>query len=128
MSTTDNKAFIVRYFEALSGKDKPLSVVNQYVADSDQELKDHIAFYEASFPRYELIADEMLAEGNKVVVRGRVRGTHKGELLGLPPTGKTVEAQLALIYEIENSKITGHWMLVDNMTVMQQLGAIPAQA
>jgi predicted ester cyclase len=128
MSITENKAFIARYFEAISGKDKPLSVVNRYVADSDQELKNHIAFFEASFPQYELIADEMLAEGNKVTVRARFIGTHKGELMGIPPTGKTTEIEIALIYEVENGKIVNHWMLADQMSLMQQLGVIPQQA
>ena len=71
MSIAENKAFITRYLEALSGKDKPQSVIDQYIADADQELKKHITDSEAAFPHYELIADEMLAEGNKVVVRGR---------------------------------------------------------
>ena len=128
MSTADNKAFITRYLEALSGKPKPASVYNQYIADSDPELKEHIVMAEAAFPEYELVADEMLAEGNKVVVRGRTRGTHKGEFAGLPPTNKTFEVPIVVIYEIENGKIVNHWLLADNMGVMQQLGAIPAQA
>ena len=51
-----------------------------------------------------------------------------GEFAGLPPTNKTFEVPIVVIYEIENGKIVNHWLLADNMGVMQQLGAIPAQA
>jgi len=108
MSPEENKAFIRRYFEALSGKDKPATVVNRYV--SDEELKHHIALYEAAFPSYQLIAEDMIAEGDKVVVRSTFRGTHKGDLMGIPPTGKQVTMPLILIYRIADDKIVEHWM------------------
>ena len=124
MSPEANKAFIRRYFEALSGKDKPAAVVNRYV--SDEELKHHIALYEAAFPSYQLIAEDMIAEGDKVVVRSTFRGTHKGDLMGIPPTGKQVTMPLILIYRIADDKIVEHWMQADALGLLQQLGAIPA--
>jgi predicted ester cyclase len=124
MSPEENKAFIRRYFEALSGKDKPAAVVNRYV--SDEELKHHIALYEAAFPSYQLIAEDMIAEGDKVVVRSTFRGTHKGDLMGIPPTGKQVTMPLILIYRIADDKIVDHWMQADALGLLQQLGAIPA--
>jgi predicted ester cyclase len=124
MSPEENKAFIRRYFEVLSGKDKPAAVVNRYV--SDEELKHHIALYEAAFPSYQLIAEDMIAEGDKVVVRSTFRGTHKGDLMGIPPTGKQVTMPLILIYRIADDKIVEHWMQADALGLLQQLGAIPA--
>jgi predicted ester cyclase len=123
MSTEDNKTFIHRYFEALSGKDKATAVVNSYV--TDEELKHHIAFYEAAFPNYELIAEDMIAEGDKVVVRSTFRGTHKGDLMGIAPTGKQVTMPLILIYRIADDKIVEHWMQADALGMLQQLGVIP---
>ena len=123
MSPEENKAFIRRYFEALSGKDKPAAVVNRYV--SDEELKHHIALYEAAFPSYQLIAEDMIAEGDKVVVRSTFRGTHKGDLMGIPPTGKQVTMPLILIYRIADDKIVEHWMQADALGLLQQLGVIP---
>ena len=123
MSTEDNKTFIRRYFEAISGKDKPTAVVNRYV--TDEELKHHIAFNEAAFPNYELIAEDMIAEGDKVVVRSTFRGTHKGDLMGIAPTGKQVTMPLILIYRIADDKIVEHWMQTDALGMMQQLGVIP---
>ena len=66
MSAGENKAFVGRYLDAISGKDKPRAVQDEYIAESDEELKDHIIFFEASFPHYEVIADDMVAEGDKV--------------------------------------------------------------
>jgi predicted ester cyclase len=125
MSAQENKAFIGRYLRALSGQDKPPELLDQYIADSDQELKEHIAFFEAAFPRYELIADDMVAEGDKVAVRATFRGTHEGDLMGLPPTRKTATIPIMLIYRIADGKIAEHWMVADQMSLMQQLGAIP---
>ncbi len=124
MSSEENKAFIRHYFEALSVKDKPAAVVNRYV--SDEELKHHIAQYEAAFPGYQLTAEEMIAEGDKVVVRSTFHGTHKGDLMGIPPTGKQVTMPLILIYRIVDDKIVQHWMQADSLGLLQQLGAIPA--
>jgi predicted ester cyclase len=123
MSTEENKAFIRRYFEAISGKDKPAAVVNEYV--SDEELKHHIAFYEAAFPNYQFITEDMIAEGDKVVVRVIFRGTHKGDLMSIPPTGKQVTIPVILIYRVSDNKIVDHWMQVDALGLMQQLGVIP---
>ena len=128
MSTTENKTFIRRYLNALSGKDKTLAVMNLYIADSDEALKQHILAAEAGFPRYELIADDLVAEGDKVVVRATMRATHKGEFMGIAPTGKEVTISLMLIYRLANRKIAEHWMVMDALGLMQQLGVVPQPA
>ena len=125
---SDNKQFIRDYLKALSGNAKPRALVDRYVADSDQELKDHIAFFEVVFPKYELIAEDMVAEGHKVAVRVVLRGVHKGEFMGLPPTNIAVEVPGMLIYRIEDNKIVQHWMQVDQLDLMQQLGMLPTPA
>lgn len=121
--STENKAFIQRYLEALSGKDKPAATVNQYVANV--HLKEHIDMFEAAFPRYQLRAEDMIAEGDKVAVRATFQGTHKGVLMGIAPTGKQVTISLMLIYRIANGKIIEHWMNADQLGLMQQLGVVP---
>jgi predicted ester cyclase len=124
MSTESNKAFVRRYFEAM-GKDKSPANVNRYVAESDQELKDHIAFFEAAFPKYQLSVDDMIAEGDKVAVRTTFTGTHKGDLMGIAPTGKDVVLPFIIIYRVSGDRIVEHWMSVDQMALMQQLGVAP---
>lgn len=125
MSAEKNKAFMRRYFEAISGKDKPRALQDEYIADSDEELKEHIVFFEAAFPHYELLVDDMVAEGDKVAVRVTFKGTHQSEFMGIAPTGKDVSIPISLIYRIAGSMIVDHWMLADQLGLMQQLGAVP---
>jgi predicted ester cyclase len=125
MSAEQNKEFIRRYFAALSGKDKPPALVDQFVADSDAELKQHIAYAESAFPRYELVAEDMIAEGDRVVARCFLRAVHKGEFGGIPATGKQVTMPFIIIYRIADGKIVQHWMQTDAVGLMQQLtGAV----
>ena len=126
MSTENNKAFVRKYLDALSGKDKPRALQDEYIADSDEELKNHIMFFEASFPHYELIADDMIAEGDRVSVLARFRGVHKGDLMGIAPTGKEVNLPFAITYRLGEGKIVQHWMSIDRMALMEQLGVAPA--
>lgn len=117
-----NKAFIVEYFNAISGVPKTNVLIDKYI--SDEKLKSHIYFFEGAFPKYEMFIDEMTAEGNRVVVRARVKGKHEGELNGIPATHKEIEIPFAISYEIENNKIVSHWLLCDQMIVLEQLGVM----
>lgn len=119
----ENKALIRQYLAALSGKDKPESIVNIYV--SDEKLKQHIKIFESAFPRYKLIIEDMIAEGDKVAVRATFQGIHRGELMGIQPTSKEVTISGMLIYRIANGKIVNFWMNFDNLGLMEQLGVIP---
>lgn len=119
-----NKALIQRYFEALN-KDKTAATVDEFT--TDEVLKHHIELFEAAFPGYQLAAEQMIAEGDQVFVRTTFTGTHEGDLMGIAPTGKDVTIDIALTYQIENGKIVDHWMLSDLLSLMQQIGAIPAQ-
>ncbi len=88
----DNKEFVLRYFNALSGVVKTAELCDTWI--NDEKLTEHIMFFESTFPRYEVFADEMTAEGNRVVVRARMKGRHEGEFSGIPPTYKEVEFHL----------------------------------
>lgn len=121
MSAEQNKEFVRQYFAAISGKDKPPALVDEYVADSDSELKQHIVYAEAAFPCYELVAEDMIAEGDRVVARCFLRGVHRGEFTGVPATGKQVTMPFIIIYRIADGKIVQHWMQGDMVGLMQQL-------
>lgn len=125
MSTEANKALVRRYLAALSGQEKPASLVDEYVAESDPELKQHIADAEQGFPLYELIEEDLIAEGDQVMLKAKWRGTHSGAFMGIPASGQNVDVPVALIYRIADGKIAAHWMLADNMGLMQQIGVIP---
>ena len=121
-----NKEFIINYFNAIGGVPKTRELLEKYM--TDEALIAHIEFFEAAFPGYEVYIDEMTAEGNRVIVQARIKGTHLGDLSGIPPTFKQVDFPFVIRYEIENNKIVSHWMLADQMSLMEQLGVVPAAA
>jgi len=121
-----NKELIVEYFNAISGVIKTSALLDRYV--DDPELKQHIEFFDSVLPRYEIFADEITAEGNRVIVRARLKGRHEGAFQGIPPTHKDVEFAFAIGYEIENNKIIHHWLIADLMTFMEQLGIRETEA
>ncbi len=118
-STADNKQIVARYLQSLSGNEKTRERMAQFV--SDTSLLDHIDYIESAFPRYELIADETVAENDLVVVRGTFRGVHRGDFAGIQPTGKLVSAGLMIMYRIEGGKIANHWLQFDSPTLLAQL-------
>jgi predicted ester cyclase len=115
-----NKEFIIRYFNAVSGVPKPRKILEKYT--NDEVLIEHIVFFDTAFPAYEISADEMTAEGNRVVVRARFKGIHKGELNGILPTGRKVDFPFVVSYELVNNIIVHHWLIADQMSLMEQLG------
>ena len=120
-----NREFIIKYYNELSGAAKTRELSEKYVAD--EKLMEHIAFFEGAFPKYELFIEEMMTEGNKVIVQARATGIHQGALNGIPPTGKKMDLPFCIRYTIENEKITDHWLIADQMVLMEQLGAMPAE-
>ena len=78
------------------------------------------------FSDFEHHIEDMIAEGDKVVTRITTVGTHTGELLGIPPTGKRVTMRGIAIHRIKDGKLVEHWAQFDALGLLQQLGAIPA--
>jgi predicted ester cyclase len=72
--------------------------------------------------------EHIIAENDLVVVFLNGIGTHKGEFQGRPPTNKQVNIRSADLYRIENEKIVGHWDVVDQLNLLQQMGATFPQA
>ncbi len=122
----ENKEFIIRYFNAMAGSAVTRELLEEYI--TDRELIGHILFFESVFPNYEIFTDEMMAEGNRVMVRGRLKGRHEGEFNGIPPTHRMVEFPLVISYQIDNGKIVHHWLMADSMALIDQLGMTQAPA
>ena len=122
MTSQESKALVERYLKAINGNVKTAKLADEYIADSDQALKQHIAVAETAFPRYSLDPEDIIAEGDKVLVRFTLRGTHHGDFMGIPPTGRTVAVPGLIVYRIANGKIAEHWIQMDNMATLQQLG------
>lgn len=117
-----NKEFVRRYFAALNHS-KSAQTIDKYVADA--ELKHHVELFERAFPGYQLQAHAMIAEGDQVFVCATFTGVHKGDLMGIAPTGKAVEIEIALTYQIAHDKIVAHWMLADQLSMLKQIGVVP---
>lgn len=83
----------------------------------------------AAFPDLRLAVEDVVADGTKVVARVRYTGTQQGEFQGMPATGKAVDVQLIDIFAFaDDGRAREHWGVIDLMTMMQQLGVVPAGA
>lgn len=79
----------------------------------------------AAFPDLQMTIHDQAADGNKVWTRKTASGTHRGDLFGIPATGKRVSWKIIDIMTIQNGKVTEHWVVADVLSLMQQLGAVP---
>ena len=140
MSTEQNKALLHRIFEEwnkhnLAGIDELCAP--DYVAhgalppgfspDRASLRQLRIALWTA-FPDMHLVVDDLIAEGDKVVLRYTFHGTHQGEYMGIPPTGKQVSVTGIEIDRIEDDNFVETWGSMDTLGFMQQLGVIPQMA
>jgi steroid delta-isomerase-like uncharacterized protein len=91
-----------------------------------EAYKQVIGLYRNAFPDAQFEIDDIVAEGNKVALRYTCRATHRGELIGIPPTGKQVTVTGMLVFRIAGGKIEEGWVNWDTLGLLQQLGAIPA--
>jgi steroid delta-isomerase-like uncharacterized protein len=83
--------------------------------------------YRAAFPDLRMDVQDVIASGDRVVVRARATGTHQGEFMGMPATGKSIDAQLIDIMGMGADGLCHeHWGVVDQLLMMQQLGVVPA--
>lgn len=78
----------------------------------------------SAFPDTHVELEDIVAEGDVIAIRATAIGTHEGELMGIEPTGKTIEMLLMAFQRIENGKAVEEWQLVDWLGLLQQLGAI----
>jgi len=79
----------------------------------------------AAFDGFNATIDDQLAEGDKVVTRKTFRGTHTGEVFGVPPTGRPVEFGVIDIVRVRDGQIVEHWNQLDLLGLMRQIGAVP---
>ena len=90
-------------------------------------VKEFFRIYHGAFPDMRMEPEDVLTDGDKVVVRARATGTNAGAFMGMPATGKSVDVQLIDIHRIgDDGLLHEHWGVYDAMTMMQQLGLAPA--
>jgi steroid delta-isomerase-like uncharacterized protein len=96
------------------------------LAPTKEGVLEFFRMYRAAFPDLQMRPEDVLVSGDTTVIRARATGTHEGELMGMPATGKSVDVKLIDIMKFDDAgKICEHWGLVDMLAMMQQLGAVP---
>ena len=129
----ENKAIVQRHFEAVDegNLDEAYQLVKtdfvvHYPGGVEirglESLKEHITEIYTAFPDLKHIFEELIAEDDKVVARYTIRGTHKGEFMGIAPTGKQVMFTGVGIFRIAEGKFIEAWIEFDRLGLMQQLG------
>jgi predicted ester cyclase len=121
MSATaiSSKEFFEEYIAAMSGLPKTEALLDKYV--SDPPLREHILQFETAFPNYQVVIEDLVAEGDLVALRGKFHGTHNGEFAGIPPTGKEITAEIAGFYRIEDQKVSKFWLIADTTKLLNEL-------
>jgi len=90
-----------------------------------QGFKKGMTELRQAFPDLHVTVDDMLADGDKVVIRSTMTGTNKGKFMNMPATGKQIKVDGIDIVRIKDGKAVDHWGVTDIMTMMQQLGVVP---
>ena len=88
--------------------------------------KMYLGAFVNAFPDSHVTVDEMIAEGDLVATKKTMTGTHTGEFNGIAPTGKRVEIQYVDFLRLRDGQIVEHWLSMDQLSFMQQLGVIPS--
>jgi steroid delta-isomerase-like uncharacterized protein len=91
-------------------------------------LKGAVQLFRTAFPDLHFTIEDEIAEGDTVVSRWTARGTHRGEFMGTPPTGRTIAVTGMDILHFVDGRIRENWAAFDALGLLQQLGAIPAPA
>ena len=97
------------------------------LAPTKDGVVNFFRMYVAAFPDLRMVPDDVFQSGDKIVARVRASGTHKGEFIGIPPTGKRFETKLIDIIRFGGDGLAHeHWGIFDQLTMLQQLGVIPS--
>ena len=124
-----NKAVVRRWVEAVDELLTDSYVChdpNSPEVHGPEEEKRLIAMYLTAFPDLHFTVEDMVAEGDKVATRIGISATHRGELLGIPPTEKRLAFTAMELYRLAEGKIDEQWINMDTLGMIQQLGVVPA--
>jgi len=125
MSVEENKALVRREQEELWNHTGNLDSAEElFVADQAEAAKQEAADFRRGFPDVISTIEDLIAEGDKVVARWRSRATHRGDYMGIAPSGKVVQFMGISLYRIEEGKIAESWTVEDQFGLMRQIGAI----
>jgi predicted ester cyclase len=134
MSLEANKQLVRDYFTAFLAKD--VTWFREHIAPGFRRHDPGLPFEVVGPGGVEHLADALLpaipdmrlpiadlvAEGEKVLARLTIHGTHRGELMGIAPTGRTIEVAVLDLFHVRDGKLVEHWALLDNLGMLRQLG------
>jgi steroid delta-isomerase-like uncharacterized protein len=134
MMSADTKQLIQRFYdEAINGR--KLDIIDELVTTDFVEheeipggatgrdgVKQFFAMLAVAFPDFRFNVEDVIAEGDKGVVRSTLTGTHRGDFLGIPATGKAVSVGVIDIMRLTDGKVVEHWGVSDMAGLMEQLG------
>ncbi|WP_433466109.1 ester cyclase [Spirillospora sp. CA-128828] len=95
-------------------------------ATGAEALKEVFRRLTRAFPDLNVAVEDVIAEGDRVVSRNTVTGTHKGEYMGVPPTGRSITYNEIFVYRFADGRVAETWGVVDVLAQLRQLGLFPA--
>ena len=135
MSAAENEALVRRWIQAYNDRD---AAGEEAVRTADYAAhvpglppfdnagwQQFVWGFAATFPDLHLTVEDVVAAEDKVAARIRFRGTHRGEFMGIPATGRTVELVSVNVDRIIDGRIAERWLLPDTLGLLRQLGAVP---
>ena len=137
MSTEDNKTIVWLQHEEVWSQGNLAIIEEIYTSNfichfvggskwhGREGVRQQVISHRTSFPDWNEHIEDIIAEGDRVVTRWTATGTHKGDLRGIPPTGKQITIAEVAIYRIVDGKIAEQWGFPDEMALRRQIGAEP---
>jgi len=139
MSTEQNKAIARRIYEDVISQGK-FELIGQLFhpafydhsnppgwPQGPEGARQIIGYFRTAFDGWTVTVEDAIAEDDRVAIRLTSRGTHAGEFFGIPPTGRPVVMPGVQVLRFQDGRVVEHWAFHDDMGVMRQLGALPAQ-
>jgi len=130
MSLEENKSIVRRWIEAYNKRNLDFDefIAPDYVDHTNHVDRDGLEqLFDMglkAYPDWHETIEDMIAEGDKVWVLITYTGTHKGEFMGLAPTGNKITTMGVDIYRLVNGKLAEYWNVTDNIDMFKQIGAI----
>lgn len=138
MSAEQNRTVVRRYIDEVFNQGK-VEVARELVTEGyvhhdpataelgsgAEGLEKLVRFYRDAFPDFEIRVDDQIATDERVVERWTGRGTHRGTVMGIPGSGKTVSASGITIHRLEGGRIAETWTVFDSAGMLRQIGGIP---
>ncbi len=135
----DIRRMVARFYDEINAGN--LGVIDELIADdfvdreefpgipSDKEgTRQFFTIFRSGFPDMRMEPQDVLVDGDLACIRSTTSGTHQGNFMGMPPSGKRFEVTGFDLIRVRDGQVVEHWGVMDAMKMMQQLGAIPEQA